>query len=138
MSEDIPRKPHSRYYEDSDDMVERIRRLKEAFERKIHSFQGADWPYYAKRVIVGKKKNDEAPIAVAQPGTVESDLGVVQIPTPEAPIPVSPGNSSREDAEGGVSSSDQTSNWWEARRREHKATSARRGDKKLSPNGGAE
>ena len=31
-----------RYY-DSDDMVERIRRAKEAFEKKTRAFQGPDW-----------------------------------------------------------------------------------------------
>ena len=52
-----------RYYEDSDDMVERIRRAREAFEKKTKAFQGPDWPYYEKRVIVGQKKKEDMDLA---------------------------------------------------------------------------
>ncbi|MGH9548002.1 MAG: hypothetical protein ACRD3W_01455, partial [Terriglobales bacterium] len=55
-----------RYYEDSDDMVERIRRAREAFEKKTKAFQGPDWPYYEKRVIVGQKKKEDMDLAQAQ------------------------------------------------------------------------
>ena len=50
--------PHRsrRYYDDSDDMIERVRRAREAFDRKANAFQGRDWPGYDKRIIVGKKK----------------------------------------------------------------------------------
>jgi len=41
-------------------MIERVRRAREAFERKANAFQGPDWPYYDKRIIVGKKKKPEA------------------------------------------------------------------------------
>jgi hypothetical protein len=37
-------------------MIERVRRAREAFDRKANAFQGPDWPYYDKRIIVGKKK----------------------------------------------------------------------------------
>ena len=45
-----------RYYDDSDDMVDRVRRVRAAFEKRINGFQGADWPHYVKRTIVGKKR----------------------------------------------------------------------------------
>jgi hypothetical protein len=41
-------------------MIERVRRARAAFERKTRAFQGPDWPYYEKRVIVGKKKMEPA------------------------------------------------------------------------------
>ena len=47
------------YYEDSDDMIERVRRARAAFERKANAFQGPDWPHYDKRIIVGKKTKEE-------------------------------------------------------------------------------
>jgi len=59
-SHDEPPRRSRRYYDDSDDMIERVRRAREAFERKANSFQGPDWPYYDKRIIVGKKKTPEA------------------------------------------------------------------------------
>jgi hypothetical protein len=58
-SHDEPPRRSRRYYDDSDDMIERIRRTREAFERKANAFQGPDWPYYDKRIIVGKKKKPE-------------------------------------------------------------------------------
>ena len=57
---DEPPRRIRRYYDDSDDMIERVRRAREAFERKANAFQGPDWPYYDKRIIVGKKKKPEA------------------------------------------------------------------------------
>jgi hypothetical protein len=59
-SHDQPPRRSRRYYDDSDDMIERVRRAREAFERKAKAFQGPDWPYYDKRIIVGKKKKPEA------------------------------------------------------------------------------
>ena len=53
---DEPPRRSRRYYDDSDDMIERIRRAREAFDRKANAFQGPDWPGYDKRIIVGKKK----------------------------------------------------------------------------------
>jgi hypothetical protein len=58
-SRDEPPRRSRRYYDDSDDMIERIRRTRETFERKANAFQGPDWPYYDKRIIVGKKKKPE-------------------------------------------------------------------------------
>jgi hypothetical protein len=51
---------HRRYYDDSDDMIERVRRARAAFEKKTRAFQGPDWPHYEKRVIVGTKKKEPA------------------------------------------------------------------------------
>jgi hypothetical protein len=136
MSEDIPRKQHSRYYEDSDDMVERIRRLRAAFEKKINSFQGVDWPYYEKRVIVGKKKKDEAPSAAPQPAATPVSSVEPQAVTetePSAP-PTTDGQQDHRDA---VLPSDQSAAWWEARRRAQKAASAPAHDKKKLPPDGS-
>ena len=52
----MSRSRNDRYYDDSDDMVQRIRRAREEFEKKTKAFQGPDWPYYEKRIIVGQKK----------------------------------------------------------------------------------
>ena len=64
----MSRSRDGRYYEDSDDMVERIRRAREAFEKKTKAFQGPDWPYYEKRVIVGQKKKEDM-----DPGLFQGD-----------------------------------------------------------------
>ena len=66
---DEPPRRSRRYYDDSDDMIERVRRAREAFDRKANAFQGPDWPYYDKRIIVGKKK---------KPGTGSEDSGASQ------------------------------------------------------------
>ena len=62
----MSRSRNKRYYDDSDDMVERIRRAREAFEKKANAFQGPDWPYYDKRIIQGKKTKEEFLAAQAQ------------------------------------------------------------------------
>ena len=66
---DNPPRHSRRYYDDSDDMIERVRRAREAFEKKANAFQGPDWPYYDKRIIVGKKK---------KPGTGSEDSAASQ------------------------------------------------------------
>ena len=77
-SHDEPPRRSRRYYDDSDDMIERIRRAREAFERRANAFQGPDWPHYDKRIIVGKKKKAEATASgeISQPQAtlpIESD-----------------------------------------------------------------
>src|SRR5258707_15290758 len=62
----MSRSRDGRYYEDSDDMVERIRRAREAFEKKTKAFQGPDWPYYEKRIIVGQKKKEDMDLGQQQ------------------------------------------------------------------------
>ena len=45
------------HYDDSMDMIERIRKLKEAAERKMNAF--GDPSEYDVRIIRGRKKKDE-------------------------------------------------------------------------------
>ena len=81
---DEPPRRSRRYYDDSDDMIERVRRAREAFDRKANAFHGPDWPYYDKRIIVGKKK---------KPGTGSEDSGASQTSqSQDAPstLPVEP------------------------------------------------
>jgi hypothetical protein len=138
MSEDIPRKQHSRYYEDSDDMVERIRRLKAAFEKKINSFQGVDWPYYEKRVIVGKKKKEQAPTTDPSLAGAGESTAEIRSPSSSEPRPASPVDRPQGTPNDSLPS-DETSAWWAAQRRVQKAAAARARDKKSSPpNGGGE
>jgi hypothetical protein len=76
-SHDEPPRRSRRYYDDSDDMIERVRRAREAFERKANAFQGPDWPHYDKRIIVGKKKKPEA-------------SGSSETSQPQATLPIEP------------------------------------------------
>jgi|SRR5215472_8919 len=64
-----------RYYDDSDDMVERIRRAREAFDRKTRAFQGPDWPHYEKRVIVGQKKKEDMDPSIFQDDSTAASAG---------------------------------------------------------------
>jgi len=76
-SHDEPPRRSRRYYDDSDDMIERVRRAREAFERKANAFQEPDWPHYDKRIIVGKKKKPEA-------------SGSSETSQPQATLPIEP------------------------------------------------
>jgi len=58
-------------------MIERVRRAREAFDRKANAFQGPDWPYYDKRIIVGKKKKPE--------GSTTSETSQSQTASPVEP-----------------------------------------------------
>ena len=62
----MSRSRNGRYYDDSDDMVQRIRRAREEFEKKTKAFQGPDWPYYEKRIIVGQKKKEDMDPSIFQ------------------------------------------------------------------------
>ena len=62
------------YYDDSDDMIERVRRARSAFERKVRAFQGVNWPHYTKRLIVGKRTKEAAP-ASAEDATTSAISG---------------------------------------------------------------
>jgi len=57
--DDRPRRSR-RYYDDSDDMIERVRRARATFEKRINAFQGPDWPFYEKRIIAGKKSTESS------------------------------------------------------------------------------
>ena len=108
------RDPH--YYDDSDDMVERIRKAREAFDQKTKAFQGPDWPYYEKREIVGRKKKEEMEASAVEDTTVVSanaDLA----PTSSAQLAVEAGS-------GGAESAEQRSEWWTARRSSQEVAAA--------------
>jgi len=110
----MSRSRDGRYYEDSDDMVERIRRAREAFEKKTKAFQGPDWPYYEKRVIVGQKKKEDM-----DAGPVQDNSSVASAGT-EAVSPSSQPTSAAENDH--ATTADQTSSWWTANREAQKAS----------------
>ena len=103
-----------RYYEDSDDMVERIRRAREAFEKKTKAFQGPDWPHYEKRVIVGQKKKEDMEAGLVQDNSAVASAGT------ESVSPSSQPNSAPENDH--ATTADQTSSWWTAHREAQKAS----------------
>ena len=70
---------HRRYYDDSDDMIERVRRARAAFEKKTKAFQGPDWPHYEKRVIVGQRKKSQQ-LAPRTPGTARARPRSLRMP----------------------------------------------------------
>ena len=67
LSQDEPARRSRRYYDDSDDMIDRVRRVRAAFEKRVNGFQGADWPHYLKRTIIGKKKAEALTPAESSP-----------------------------------------------------------------------
>ena len=110
-----------RYYDDSDDMVERIRNVREAFEKKTRAFQGPDWPYYEKRVIVGRKKKDDMELgqvqkASATPENAEANLVSLETVLSADPEPDQPAGQDASTA------SDDTSAWWAAQRAAQKSS----------------
>jgi hypothetical protein len=104
----MSRSRNRRYYDDSDDMVERIRRAREAFEKKANAFQGPDWPFYDKRIIVGKKKKEDVVAAEGQPNSTVAPAGTEATANPPQP------NAESENA--AVTPADQTASWWAAQR----------------------
>ena len=107
----MSRSRDGRYYEDSDDMVQRIRRAREAFEKKTKAFQGPDWPHYEKRVIVGQKKKEDMDPSLFQGDSAGTE--VVSSSSSSQP------NSAPENDH--VTTADQTSSWWTANREAQKA-----------------
>lgn len=110
-----------RYYEDSDDMVERIRRAREAFDKKTKAFQGPDWPYYEKRVIVGQRKKEDMDLAQAQtasaaPGNAAANPVRAEAGSSADAEPVQP---TGQDAS---TAADDTSAWWAAQRAAQKSS----------------
>ncbi len=104
------------YYDDSDDMVERIRRAREAFEKKTRAFQGPDWPYYEKRVIVGQKKKEDMDPSLFQGDSVVSSASTEAVPLSSSSQP----NSAPENDP--ATTADQTSSWWTAHREAQKTS----------------
>ena len=110
----MSRSRDGRYYEDSDDMVERIRRAKGAFEKKTKAFQGPDWPYYEKRIIVGQKKKEDMDLAQAPvsatPGNAEANPVLPETNSFAAAEPAQP------TGQAASTAADDTSAWWAAQR----------------------
>ncbi len=112
----MSRSRDGRYYEDSDDMVERIRRAREAFEKKTKAFQGPDWPYYEKRVIVGQKKKEDMDPSLFQGDSVVASASTEAVSSSSSSQP----NSAPENDP--ATTADQTSSWWTAHREAQKAS----------------
>lgn len=110
----MSRSRDGRYYEDSDDMVQRIRRAREAFEKKTKAFQGPDWPHYEKRVIVGQKKKEDM-----EAGLVQDNSVVASASTEAVSSSSQPNNAPENDH---ATTADQTSSWWTAHREAQKTT----------------
>jgi hypothetical protein len=104
----MSRSRNRRYYDDSDDMVERIRRAREAFEKKANAFQGPDWPFYDKRIIVGKKKKEDGVAAEDQPNSTVAPAG--------SDATANPPQLNTESENAAVTTADQTASWWAAQR----------------------
>lgn len=110
-----------RYYEDSDDMVERIRRAREAFEKRTKAFQGPDWPYYEKRIIVGQKKKEDmdlgqAKTASAAPRNAAANTVPAETDSSADAEPVQP------TGHAASTTADDTSAWWAAQRAAQKSS----------------
>ena len=110
----MSRNRNRRYYDDSDDMIERVRRAREAFEKKANAFQGPDWPGYDKRIIVGKKKKEDVPAAQPQADAVAAPASA------ETTQPSSQPNNFPDQAS--ATTVDQTSSWWATQREAQKAS----------------
>ena len=113
----MSRSRDGRYYEDSDDMVQRIRRAREAFEKKTKAFQGPDWPHYEKRVIVGQKKKEDMDPSLFQGDSVVASASTEAVSSSSSLQPTSAPESDS------ATTADQTSSWWDAQR-EPQETSA--------------
>ena len=113
----MSRNRNERYYDDSDDMIERIRRAREAFEKKANAFQGPDWPYYDKRIIQGKKTKEEFLAAQAK---AQADSNVAPAGSETTPASSQPNNVPEKVS---VTTRDQTATWWAAQREAQKSSS---------------
>ena len=111
----MPRSRDRKYYEDSDDMVERIRRAREAFEKRTKAFQGPDWPHYEKRVIIGQKKKEDMDPSLFQADSVAASASTEAVSSSSSSRP----NSAPENDP--ATTADQTSSWWTAHREAQKA-----------------
>jgi hypothetical protein len=105
-----------RYYEDSDDMVERIRRAREAFEKRTKAFQGPDWPYYEKRIIVGQKKKEDMDPSLFQDKSAVASASTEAVSSSSSLQPTSAPESDH------ATTADQTASWWTANREAQKTS----------------
>jgi hypothetical protein len=100
---------NKRYYDDSDDMIERVRKAREAFDKKIRSFQGVDWPYYTKRTIKGQLK--ETGDALGQQTSNDTQ-------DPEPNPPSAQASTAEVDSASQQTTAHQAASWWATRREE--------------------
>lgn len=114
----MSRSRDGRYYEDSDDMVQRIRRAREAFEKKTKAFQGPDWPHYAKRVIVGQKKKEDMDPSLFQDDSVVASGGTESVSSSSSSKPA------RAPESNPANTANQTASWWTANREAQEASVA--------------
>jgi hypothetical protein len=119
----MSRSRDGRYYEDSDDMVQRIRRAREAFEKRAKAFQGPHWPYYEKHIIVGQKKKEDMDLAQARtasaaPGNPETIPVHAETGSSADSEPAQPAG---QDVPTGAAD---TSAWWAAQRAAQKSSKA--------------
>jgi phage-related tail fiber protein len=112
----MSRSRERRYYDDSDDMVERIRRAREAFEKKTKAFQGPDWPHYEKRIIVGQKKKEDMDPSLFQDSSTVASANTEAVSSSSSLQP----NSAPENAH--ATTAEQTSSWWDAQREPQKTS----------------
>jgi hypothetical protein len=112
----MSRSRDSSYYDDSDDMVGRIRRARESFEKKTKAFQGPDWPYYEKRIIVGQKKKEDMDPSLFQGDSVVASTSSEAVSSSSFSQP----NSAPENDP--ATTANQTSSWWTAHREAQKVS----------------
>jgi hypothetical protein len=104
------------YYEDSDDMVQRIRRAREAFEKKTKAFQGPDWPYYEKRIIVGQKRKEDMDPSLFQDNSAVASADTEAVSSSSSLQPASAPESNH------ATTAEQTASWWTANREAQKTS----------------
>jgi hypothetical protein len=119
----MSRSRDGRYYEDSDDMVQRIRRAREAFEKRTKAFQGPDWPYYEKRIIVGQKKKEDMDLGQGQTASAASENGAGNTVPAETDLSAD-AEPVRPTGQLASTAADDTSAWWAAQRAAQKSSKA--------------
>src|SRR5258707_3885890 len=117
----MSRSRDGRYYEDSDDMVQRIRRAREAFEKKTKAFQGPDWPYYEKRIIVGQKKKEDMDLGQPQTASAASGNGAANTVPAETDLSTD-AETVRPTGQLASTAADDTSACWAAQRAAQKSS----------------
>jgi hypothetical protein len=112
----MSRSRDGRYCEDSDDMVQGIRRAREAFEKKTKAFQGLDRPHHEKRVIVGQKRKEDMDPNLFQGGSVVASASTEAASSSSSSKPACAPESNP------ANTADQTASWWTANREAQQAS----------------